>query len=353
MARTLILATTIASMAIFATVLDAQGARTTWDGVYTEAQAQRGAELYDLECGSCHGAAGAGGGMAGALTGPAFAANYEGQTLDDLVERNRTTMPVGREAQLSRQQYVDITAYLLDCNKFPQGSEELPAQSMALKEITYVASRPATIHQDETSGTEWIRRLERSDRIPGLRIADVIASLKLKPGDVIADIGAGTGAFTLPFAKAVAPSGRALAVDLWPELLDYIRAKAAKENVRNLQTIAAARDDPRLPKGEVDVAFFHDVFHNVNDRQAYLQVLASSLKPGGRIAIIEQEFDDPIAKKWDRPEDRITREQVQAWMGHVGFDLVAEYDLFQGANNPPAARMPERWFVVYARREAR
>ena len=211
-------------------------------------------------------------------------------------------------------------------------------------------NRPPGTHQDNTEGAEWIKRLERPERIPGLKIDEVIASLGLKPGDVIADIGAGTGAYTIPFAKAVAPTGKALAVDIWPELLDYVKQKAAREKVTTLDTVLAALDDPRLPKNQVDIAFFHDVFHNTNDRQAYLNVLASELKPGGRIAIVEQEFDDPIAKKWDKPEDRITREQVKGWMAAAGFELRAEFDIFQGARNPKGTGMPERWFVIYGRR---
>jgi len=211
--------------------------------------------------------------------------------------------------------------------------------------------KPGT-HQDLTDAETWIKRLEKPERIPGLKTNEVIACLKLKPGDVIADIGAGTGAFTIPFAKAVAPSGKALAVDLWQGLLDYINQKAAKENVHNLQTILANFDNPNLPKNQVDVAFFHDVFHNTNDRQAYLRTLTAELKPTARIAIIEQEFNDPIAKKWDLPEDRITKEQVNAWMANVGFHLVGDYDIFEGKNNPPGAGMPERWFVVYGRNPA-
>jgi SAM-dependent methyltransferase/mono/diheme cytochrome c family protein len=353
-------ATSLAIVAaiVWYSALQAQRTRTVWDGVYTEAQATRGAELFDRECANCHGPAGAGGSMAPALVGPAFSANYDGQTVGDLFDRNRSSMPVGREGQLSAQQNADITAFMLQVNKFPAGTIELPAQGMLLKQIKYVVEspggpnqgdRPPATHQDNTDGKEWVRRLERADRLPGLKTDDVISCLQLKPGDVVADIGAGTGAFTIPFAKAVAPSGQALAVDIWPDLLDYINGKAKKEVVANVQTILAARDDPALPAARVDVAFFHDVFHNVNDRQAYLKLLASYLKPGGRIAIIEQEFDDPIARKWDLPRDRITREQVSSWMGNVGFHLIAEFDIFQGANNPKKAGMPDRWFVVYGR----
>ena len=210
-------------------------------------------------------------------------------------------------------------------------------------------NRPPGTHQDNTEGKEWIKRLERPERIPGLKIPEVVAALKLKPGDVVADIGAGTGAFALPFAKAVSPSGQALAVDISQDLLDYMNDKARKEHVSNLYTILGRRDDARLPQGAVDVVFFHDVFHNMNDRQAYLKVLAPSLKPGGRIAVVEQEFDDPIAKHWDLPEDRITKVQLDTWMTRAGFHLVAEFDMFQGAKNPKGTGMPARWFVVYAR----
>jgi S-disulfanyl-L-cysteine oxidoreductase SoxD len=337
-----------------------QGTRTVWDGVYTEEQAKRGAVLFDRECAGCHGPDGEGGGMAPALVGAAFYANYDGQTVGDLFDRNRTTMPPGKEGQLSGQQNADITAFMLQVNKFPAGTTELATQSFALKQIQYVAqkpggsaepkpdqgTRPPGTHQDNTDGREWIRRLERPDRIPGLKIDEVIACLRLKPGDVVADIGAGTAAFTIPFGRAVAPGGKALAVDIWPELLDYVKQKAAAAGVANLETVLASRDDPRLP-AKVDVAFFHDVFHNANDREAYLRVVASYLKPGGRIVIIEQAFDDPIAKKWDLPEDRITPEQVAAWMSHVGLKLAASFDIFEGAKNPAGTGMPERWFVVY------
>lgn len=207
--------------------------------------------------------------------------------------------------------------------------------------------KPGT-HQDLTDGATWIKRLQRPERISGLKVSEVISCLKLKPGDVIADIGSGVGAFTLPFAKAVAPTGKVLAVDLWQNLLDHIKERARNEGAGNVQTVLARRDNPCLPKNEVDIAFFHDVFHNTNDRQGYLRALAADLKPGGRIAIIEQEFDDPIAKKWDLDEDRIRKEQVDAWLTNIGFHLAGEYAIFQGKNNPEGAGMPERWFVVYA-----
>jgi mono/diheme cytochrome c family protein len=135
------LATAVGIVAFYAAAR-AQPSRSVWDGVYTEAQAKRGAALFDEECASCHGAAGVGGGMAPALVGAAFAANYDGLTVDDLFERNRTTMPVDREGRLSRQQTADITAFLLECNKFPTGEKELPVLAAELKQIQYAVERP-------------------------------------------------------------------------------------------------------------------------------------------------------------------------------------------------------------------
>jgi len=122
--------------------LRAQSSRSVWDGAYTEAQATRGAALFDRQCAGCHGPSGEGGGMAPALVGAAFTANYDGQTVGDLFERNRTTMPVSREGQLSAQANADITAFVLQCNKFPSGSTELSTQAMMLKAISFVAQKP-------------------------------------------------------------------------------------------------------------------------------------------------------------------------------------------------------------------
>lgn len=123
-------------------LLRAQEARTVWDGVFTEAQAARGALSYDKECAGCHGPAGTGGGMAPALVGGAFSANYDGLTVGDLFDRNRASMPVGKEGTLSPQQNADITAYMLKVNAFPAGAEELAQQSMLLRQIRYVAQKP-------------------------------------------------------------------------------------------------------------------------------------------------------------------------------------------------------------------
>lgn len=133
---------TLGAAGIFSAALVAQAPRTVWDGVYTEEQARRGSVLFDAECAQCHGPSGSGGGMAPDLVGAAFSANYDGLMVGDLFDRNRTTMPPGKEGQIGGQQNADITAYILQINKFPAGATELPGQGMALKSIKYLALKP-------------------------------------------------------------------------------------------------------------------------------------------------------------------------------------------------------------------
>lgn len=137
--------------AVFVTALAAQAPKTVWDGVYTSAQATRGAALYEVECAGCHGPSGIGGGMAPALVGAAFSANYDGLTVGDLFDRNRTTMPPGNEGAIGAQPLADITAFMLQFNDFPPGQTELPSQSTALRSIQYRAARPERTNQGNRS----------------------------------------------------------------------------------------------------------------------------------------------------------------------------------------------------------
>jgi len=140
--RILVLVVALAAAGICSAALRAQAPRTVWDGVYSEPQAVRGAAMFDKDCAGCHGPSGEGGGMAPALAGAAFSANYDGLTVGDLFDRNRTTMPPGKEGQMSAQQNADITAAMLQFNKFPAGETELPSLGMTLKSIKYLAEKP-------------------------------------------------------------------------------------------------------------------------------------------------------------------------------------------------------------------
>jgi ubiquinone/menaquinone biosynthesis C-methylase UbiE len=191
-----------------------------------------------------------------------------------------------------------------------------------------LASRPAP---------EWIQRLERPERIAELRIDEILAKLQLKPGTVVADLGAGPGVFTLPIAKAVSPGGKVYAVEIQQEFLDHIARKTKEQNVTNAVPVLGKYTDPNLPAKDVDVAFFHDVLHHVENRAEYLKNLAPYVKPSGRIAVVEL---DPVkGSHRDDPKLRLTKEQVAAWMADAGFKPVEEFNMFD-----------DKWFVVYARK---
>ena len=127
-----------------ASALTAQGppVRSVWTGVYSEAQAARGGPMYAQYCGSCHGSTLEGGEMAPPLAGGAFNANWNGLTLGDILERIRITMPANSPGRLTRQQNVDVLAFMLSAGGFPQGQADLPLDTPVLKQIAFDASKP-------------------------------------------------------------------------------------------------------------------------------------------------------------------------------------------------------------------
>ncbi len=127
--------------------LDAAGqgpgpTRTQWDGVFTQAQAERGAATYQAHCARCHGPALDGGEMSPALAGPAFAANWSGVSLGDLFDRTRKTMPLDNPASLGSKQYIDTIAFMLSRGEAPAGQVELDSRLETLQGITFTALKP-------------------------------------------------------------------------------------------------------------------------------------------------------------------------------------------------------------------
>jgi S-disulfanyl-L-cysteine oxidoreductase SoxD len=128
--------------AVFAAVAFAQSAGVSvWSGVFTDEQVKRGAASYQRECSSCHGAALEGGDMTPPLVGGGFTSNWNDLTLGDLFERIRLTMPLDSPGKLSRQQNVDVIAFILKSNAWPSGATELPPEAGALKQIKVEANK--------------------------------------------------------------------------------------------------------------------------------------------------------------------------------------------------------------------
>ncbi|HTE40192.1 MAG TPA: c-type cytochrome [Steroidobacteraceae bacterium] len=133
----------VAAIAIFGSLsVVAEAPKSQWDGVYSDAQMKRGETMYVEHCGICHGGDLLGGEMAPALIGGAFQANWNEQSLGDLFERIRISMPLTAPGSLSRAETAEILAYLLAKGGYPAGAEDLPAQVETLNSIKFIAAKP-------------------------------------------------------------------------------------------------------------------------------------------------------------------------------------------------------------------
>lgn len=152
----------------------------------------------------------------------------------------------------------------------------LPVRTIACTILALVLA-PATFAQlGARSAEEWVRMLDSKNRVMKLQVDAAVAALQLAPGSVVADIGAGSGVFTLPLAKAVGPGGMINAVDE-QGLVDHIMKKVKEEKVTQVTGVLGQFTDPALPARNVDVAFIYDVLHHIEDRVGYLKNLAPYL----------------------------------------------------------------------------
>jgi ubiquinone/menaquinone biosynthesis C-methylase UbiE len=135
--------------------------------------------------------------------------------------------------------------------------------------------------------------LERSEREQEERTSLLIDALKLRQGDVVADIGAGTGYHVRRIAPKVAPNGRLYAVDIQPEMLTLLTNSLAQLKITNVVPVLGTISDPKLPPNSVDLALMVDVYHEFSHPHEMMEAISRSLKPGGRVAFVEFRAEDP------------------------------------------------------------
>jgi precorrin-6B methylase 2 len=156
--------------------------------------------------------------------------------------------------------------------------------------------------------------LERDEREQEERSSLLIAELGLKPGMVVADVGAGSGYLSRRMAPRVTPGGRIIAVDIQPEMLALLAKTAQDPRYSNIEPLRGAVDDTQLPAGSVDLAIMVDVYHELEFPYEVLASIVRSLKPGGRLAFVEYRGEDdrvPIKALHKMTEQQIRLEAAQ------------------------------------------
>jgi len=172
----------------------------------------------------------------------------------------------------------------------------------------------------------YIQNLERPDRDEYQKPEEVLTALHITPGITIADIGAGSGYFTRRFAKAVGETGKVFAVDVEQKMLDYNRAELSKLGLMgNIELILAKPDNPSLPINQIDLIFFCNVYHHLENHTAYAAKLKSALTDSGRVVIIDYYHDERSGKLSFSKHHLVPPETVIQQMDQVGFRLSQEY----------------------------
>jgi SAM-dependent methyltransferase len=179
-------------------------------------------------------------------------------------------------------------------------------------------------------GAGW---LERTERVQEERTDLLLANLPLAPDSVVADIGAGTGYFSLPIAGRV-PAGKVLAVDIQPEMLAIVERRARAAGLANVVPLQATETDPRLPAGTVDVVLMVDAYHEFSHPWEVMQGVVRGLKPGGRVVLIEYRGEDPEVPIL--PLHKMTETQARREMKAVGLEWVETRDF-----------LPQQHYMVF------
>jgi len=204
----------------------------------------------------------------------------------------------------------------------------LMAASVAAPVVAQHGAQP--LHQHFDDAERWARVFDDPARDAWQKPAEVIRALALAPNASVADIGAGTGYFSVRLARAV-PHGRVYAVDVAPSMVQHLGSRAEQEKLANLIAHQADADDPRLPQA-VDLAILVDTYHHIDNREAYFRKLRASLTGAGRLAIIDFRLDSPVGPR----HGRIAPEVVKAELARAGFRFVAGHDF-----------LPNQYFLIF------
>jgi len=171
-------------------------------------------------------------------------------------------------------------------------------------------------HVMGAAGADWLTRPEREAEEQPDRALDLIGIAK---DSTIADVGAGNGYITWRLAQHAGPKGKVYAVDIQREMLDMLRKNMRDRKIVNVEPILGAFDDPKLPAGAIDLIILVDVYHEFSEPQKMVRKMRESLKPDGRLVLLEYRGEDPAVPI--RPEHKMTVQQVKAELEPEGLRL--------------------------------
>ena len=166
------------------------------------------------------------------------------------------------------------------------------------------------------AGAGWLERSEREREEAPENALDLMG---VQPGMTVADVGAGTGYFSIRLARRVGPTGRVYANDVQPEMLNHIRERSEQLHLNNIETVLGSEADPKLPQGKLDLILLVDVYHEFSQPQRMLQAMRAALKPDGHLILLEYRKEDPTIPI--RVDHKMSIPEVRAELEAEGFKL--------------------------------
>jgi len=193
------------------------------------------------------------------------------------------------------------------------------------------AQSPPTHQHSFGDAQQWSHYFDDPKRDEWQKPHEVIQALGLAPNSVVADIGSGTGYFSVRLAHFV-PKGQVYGVDTEPDMINYLTDRIKRERLSNVTSLAGKPDDPQLPT-RVDLVLMVDVFHHISNRDQYFKKLKQYLKPGGRVAVIDFSETSPMGPP---PAERISSARVKSELVQAGYEVAAEH-----------AFLPNQYFLIF------
>lgn len=243
---------------------------------------------------------------------------------------------------------VTVIIFVTVCGLVLNLARTRPASTVAFSDAVY---QQRVVHSPDGIGKFYMGReiaqvmghtaagwLERPSRESEEKSNRVVNPLALKPTDVVADIGAGTGYFSFRLAPLV-PEGKVLAVDIQPEMLDIINLIKKEKNITNVEPVRGSVTNPNLPTSSVDLALMVDAYHEFSYPREMMEAIVRALKPGGRVVLLEYRGEDPFV--FIKALHKMTQKQVRKEMQAVGLQWLETKNF-----------LPQQHLMVFKKQQA-